>query len=346
MRRLFLLFAVLAAGLIACSSAESAATTPADSTDAGPGPTVDGGAPDAVTDVVPAGTATIFVGIDSEPLANSGYNLTALRMTASVDGKEIANQTWDAKAGPLFPREVRLDAPKGKPDANVEVLVAGVMGEGGDIVTRLVKTRFVSDRVKLLHVFLQTRCVEFALLGGFAEPAPHCVAPETCVAGKCVSSDVDPAKLPEYYADWQSNPPSVCGDGTAPAIDTSVTEGGTVTLERGGQCGHHLYVDFVGMKDLSQFKTITSIAAVMPNSSVTIPTTSVPYTWAQASNGTCELPHVRFQVDSPGHKVEEYLGQDMTMTITATDDKQRTVTITRHVKVAATFNNPTGRPCN
>ena len=173
-----------------------------------------------------------------------------------------------------------------------------------------------------------------------------CNAEQTCEAGKCISPDVAPSALPEYRADWTKSPPDACGGGTAPAIGVSLAEGATVTLERGGQCGHHFYVDLVGMKDLSQWKTITSISAVMPGSAVTIPTTSVPYTWSSAGDGTCELGRVRFQVDTPGKKVEEYLGKDMDVTITATDDRGRTASILRHVKVASTFLNPTGRPCN
>jgi hypothetical protein len=290
-------------------------------------------------------STSIVVGIDAENFGNQGYNLSAVVAKVKVDGLVAASTTYLAKDGPLFPREVRVDAPATKLDAEVEIEVLGMMGES-EIVKRWVKTRFVPEHAKLAHVFLQTRCVTLTLLGGYAEPAPQCTAEQTCDAGKCIAPDVAPTALPEYYADWAKSPPDACGGGTASAIDVSLTEGATVTLERGGQCGHHFYVDLTSMKDLSQWKTISSLSAVMPNSAIAIPTTSVPYTWSSNASGSCELMHVRFQVDTPGHKVEEYLGQDMDVTVTAKDDRGRTASVVRHVKVADTFLNPTGRPCN
>lgn len=182
--------------------------------------------------------------------------------------------------------------------------------------------------------------------GGYAEPAPQCTAEQPCNAGKCIAPDVAASALPDYYSDWTKSPPDACGNAAAPEVDVSLVDGATITLERGGQCGHHFYVDLTAMKGLSQWKTVTSLSAVMPSGSVAIPTTSVPYTWSSAANGTCELAHVRFQVDTPGHSVEEYLGKDLDVTVTAKDDRGRTASILRHVKVAPTFLNPTGRPCN
>ena len=332
--------------LIACSSSSAESTGP-----------VNEGRPDTSSPAKPGddskpsddpakdGSTSIVVGIDAEPFGNQGYNLSSVVAKVKVDGVVAAEETYLAKDGPLFPREVKVDAPSAKTNAKVEIEVVGIMGES-ELVKRWVRTAFEPGHSKLVHVFLQTRCVTLTLLGGYSEPAPVCTAEETCSAGKCIAPDVAPSALPDYYADWKKSPPDACGNGTASTIDASVVEGATVTLERGGQCGHHFYVDLTSMKDLSQWKTVTSISAVMPNSSVTIPETSVPYTWSSAPNGTCELGHVRFQVDSPGHKVEEYLGQDMNLTVTVKDDRGRTASILRHVKVAGTFLNPTGRPCN
>lgn len=335
--------ACVAALLVACSSSSSApdGNAPAqDGTSSTDGPEADPAKEDEST----TGTA-IVVGIDGEPFGNQGFSLTAVIATVKVDGVTAKSETYLAKDGPLFPRELRVDAPAKKLDAKVEVEVSATMGES-EVVKRWVRTGFEPGHEKLVHVFLQTRCVTLSLLGGFSEPAPVCTAEQTCEAGKCVAPDVAPSALPEYREDWTESPPDACGDGTASALGVSLAEGATVTLERGGQCGHHFYVDLMGMKDLSQWKTITSVSAVMPGSSVKIPTTSVPYTWSSAGNGTCELGRVRFQVDTPGAKVEEYLGKDMDVTITAKDDRGRTASILRHVKVASTFLNPTGRPCN
>jgi hypothetical protein len=290
-------------------------------------------------------STSIVVGIDSEPFGNQGYNLSAVVAKVKVDGLVAASTTYLAKDGPVFPREVRVDAPAAKPDAKVEIEVLGMMGES-EIVKRWVRTGFEPGHSKLVHVFLQTRCVTLSLLGGFNEPAPQCTAAQTCEAGKCIAPDVAASALPDFYADWAKSPPDACVTSGAPAVDTSLAEGSTVTLERGGQCGHHFYLDLTGMKGLSQWKTVTSITAVMPSVSVAIPSTSVPYVWSKTGTGACELGHLRFQVDTPGHKVEEYLGKDLDVTVTVKDDQGRTASILRHVKVADTFLNPTGRPCN
>ena len=336
---------VLALLLAACSSSTVDGTTPSE----GAPPQAEPARPDGESkqseDKPKDSSTSIVVGIDAEPFGNQGYNLSSVVAKVKVDGLVAASSTYLAKDGPLFPREVRVDAPAANPDAKVEVEVIGIMGES-EVVKRWVRTTFDPGHAKLVHVFLQTRCVTLTLLGGFAEPAPVCTAEQTCSAGKCIAPDVVASTLPDYYADWAKSPPDACGAGTASTIDVSLAEGSTVTLERGGQCGHHFFVDVTGMKDLSQWKTITSVSAVMPNSAVAVPTTSVPYTWSSTANGTCELVHVRFQVDTPGHKVEEYLGQDMDVTVTAKDDRGRTASILRHVKVAPTFLNPTGRPCN
>jgi hypothetical protein len=344
-RSLLLLFVTVTAAACSSSSADDSSASPSDGAPASEPAAKPDGESKASEEKPKDPSTSIVLGIDAEPFGNQGYNLSSLVAKVKVDGLVAAEKTYLAKDGPLFPREIRVDAPATKLDANVEIEVLGIMGES-EVVKRWVRTAFDPGHSKLVHVFLQTRCVTFALLGGFSEPAPTCTAEQTCSAGKCIAPDVAPSALPDYYADWQKSPPDACGNGTASAIDVSVAEGGTVTLERGGQCGHHFYVDLTGMKDLSQWKTITSLSAVMPNTSITIPETSVPYTWSSSGSGTCELGHVRFQVDTPGHQVEEYLGQDMDLTVTAKDDRGRTASILRHVKVASTFLNPTGRPCN
>lgn len=326
--------------LIACWSCSSSPATDGTSAPAAPN-----GDSKTSAEAAKDAPTSIVVGIDAEPFANQGYTLSAVVAQVKVDGVVAASTTYLAKDGPLFPREVRVDAPATKLDAKVEIEVIGRMGES-EVVKRLVRTAFEPRHEKLVHVFLQTRCVTLTLLGGFTEPAPVCTAEETCSAGKCITPDVAPGTLPDYYPDWKKSPPEACGTGDESAVGTTLADGSTVALERGGQCGHHFFVDLTGMRDLSQWKTVTSISAVMPNSAVAIPTTSVPYSWSSTGSGTCELGHLRFQVDTPGHKVEEYLGQDMDVTITATDDRGRTASIMRHVKVAPTFSNPTGRPCN
>lgn len=295
-------------------------------------------------------STSLLVGVDAETFASEGYDLTHLDIVAKVDGLVAANVTKTTASGPLFPQELRIDAPKDAPEALVEIDVAARMNEAV-VVTRKVKTRFVRGASKLAYVYLEVRCNQMALLGGGGTSGPTCDAATTCVGGKCVAPDV--VDLPDARADWAKSPPSACGSATTASLVMGqgqsafapLADGDVVTLEQGPQCGHHLWLS-LAMNDLSQFKTVTAISAEVPGSSIAVPTTAVPYAWSKAPSGGCELVGVRFQVDTPGMNVDDLLGKPLDVKVEAKDERGRTATVVRHVQLAPTYSNPTGRPCN
>jgi len=295
-------------------------------------------------------TTALVVGVDAENFQSQGFMIGQVEIVAKVDGLVAATETLLASAGALFPHELKLNPPKDKPEALVEIEV--IARERADasippVVTRRATTHFVKGSTKLAYVFLEIRCNTFPLLGGGGPSGPTCAAPTTCVAGTCV-----PAELPvldDYRADWPANPPSACGTG-APELtvgqgETSLAplaENETVTLEEGGQCGHHLWFS-LRMKNLAQSGTITTLSATQPGSAITVPATAYPYAWGPSGGGACDLVGVRFQVDASGAPVSDFLGKPLDVKVELKDKAGHTATVTRRVNVAAEMKGIPGR---
>jgi hypothetical protein len=202
-----------------------------------------------------------------------------------------------------------------------------------------VSTRFENGATKLAYVLLEVRCNTLPV-GGFSGPSgPYCSAPTTCVAGRCVSSELP--SLAAYTADWAAHPPSACGAGVPEIVQVGqgqsalgpLPEGATLSLERGGQGGHHVWLG-VRMKSFSQFGTRTTISATQPGSSVTVPATAYPYAWAPGVDGSCDLVGIRFQVDASGAKAADFAGKPLDIVIELEDEAGHKATSTRRVNIA------------
>jgi hypothetical protein len=351
----FLLGGLAAAALlVACSS--SSPSSEGDTT--GPGPDSspakqDGESEESKQQPKDPSTALV-VGVDAEDFRAMGFNLGQVSITATVDGLVAAKETLLAADGPLFPHELKLSAPKNKPDAYVVIDV--VARDRPDeslppIVTRRASTRFVKGSTKLAYVFLEVRCNTFPLLGGGGPSGPTCTAPLTCVAGQCVHSDLP--TLVDYHADWPTNPPSACGTGTPEISDVAqgetalepLPDGAVVTLEEGPQCGHHVWLG-LRMKNLAQSGTVTTISATQPGSAITVPASAYPYSWAPGAGGTCELPGLRYQLDTGGVKPADFLGKPLDVKFELKDKAGHTATATRRVNVAAEMKVIPGRNCS
>jgi hypothetical protein len=338
--------------IVACSSS---ATTPADDASRpapAPAPVQHEGESEESKKQEKDPETALVVGVDAESFQSQGFSVGQVEIHVKVDGLVAANETLDGSAGPLFPHEVRLNAPKDKPDAAVEIEV--IARDRPDptfppIVTRLATTHFVKGTTKLAYVYLEVRCNTFGLLGGSGVSGPTCAAPTTCVAGRCVSSEL-PAP-PEYAKDWATNPPSACGTGTpeltigqGDSALAPLAEDETVTLEEGPQCGHHLWLA-LRMKNLAQSGTITTLSATQPGTSVAVPPTAFPYTWGPSDGGACDLVGLRFQLDVGGAAASAFLGKPLDVKVELKDKAGHTATATRHVNVASTMKVIPGRNC-
>jgi hypothetical protein len=346
-------FAVASALLAGCSSSSSGAPADDASRQAGPAPApVHPGESEQSKAQEKDGATALVVGVDAESFQSQGFMIGQVDVVAKVDGVVAASETLLASAGALFPHELKLNPPKDRPEALVEIEV--VARERADastppIVTRRATTHFVKGKTKLAYVFLEVRCNTFPLLGGGGPSGPTCAAPTTCIAGTCVSAEL-PA-LTDYYADWPTNPPSACGAG-APELTVGqgetalapLAENETVSLEEGAQCGHHLWFS-LRMKNLAQSGTITTLSATQPGSAVTVPATAYPYAWGPSEAGACDLVGVRFQVDASGAKASDFLGKPLDVKVELKDKAGHTATGTRRVNVSAEMKVIPGRNC-
>jgi|GEM_PF-934394 len=297
-------------------------------------------------------TTALVVGVDAESFQSQGFVIGQVEIVAKVDGVVAASETLLASAGALFPHELKLNPPKDKPEALVEIEV--VARERDDtstppIVTRRATTHFVKGTTKLAYVFLEVRCNTFPLLGGGGPSGPTCAVPTTCVAGKCVSPELP--VLADYHADWPTNPPSACGTG-APELTvgqgetalSALADNETLMLEEGPQCGHHLWFS-LRMKNLAQSGTITTLSATQPGSAVTVPATAYPYAWGPSEAGACDLVGVRFQLDASGAKATDFLGKPLDVKVDLKDKSGHTATATRRVNIATEMKIIPGRNC-
>jgi hypothetical protein len=350
MRPVSLLF-FLSLAIAACSSSSSDGGTP--STDK-PQPPAPPGESKESKDKPKDPTTNLVVGIDSEDFSHEGFRFATLDITATVDGVVAASETLDSAKGPMFPHELHLAAPASNPEAPVVVTLVG-HGDGVQnddsgmppLIKRTATAKLVKGATKLLFMFLEVRCNTEQLAGGSGVSGPICSKPgETCIGGTCRSDVV--ATLPDFHADWATNPPSDCGTGTPELVVgkgehayAPLADGDTVEVEEGPQCGHHVWLA-LDMKNLAQFGTTTTLTASQPGSSITVPATALPYAYS-ANAGTCELAGVRFQLDL-GTKIDEWLGKPMDIEVNAADRAGHTKKATRHVNVAATFTKGP-RPC-
>jgi hypothetical protein len=287
-------------------------------------------------------TTQIVVGVDAEDFRSGGYNYTGLQIIAKVDGLLAAQKTLDTEAGPVFPQEVRLVAPKEKPDALVEVTVALIMNSA-TVVTRRATTKFVPGATKLAYVRLEVRCNTFPLLGGGDPGGPTCdKAGETCIGALCRSDVLPP--LPDYRTDWATKPPSMCGSGD-PVVSigkgekdyTQLVANETLTAECGPQGGTHLWLG-LRMSNLEQLGTITTISATQPGTSVTVPATAYPYSYSAVAAGGCELLGLRFRLDAGATQIADLLGKPLDISVNAKDKSGHDLTTIAHVNLAATRN--------
>jgi hypothetical protein len=295
----------------------------------------------------------IHVGIDAEDFRSQGLIMSTVDVVATVDGVVAAMETLDAKNGPLFPHELVVAPPASDPEATIAVSViahdsSGATNDGAPpLVKRTAEAKFVKGKESLLFMFLEVRCNTDQLVGGGGPSGPVCTMPgQTCIGGTCQSDAV--TSLPDYQADWATNPPSACGSGTPSLVvgqgETAyapLADGDTVTLVEGPQCGHHVWLA-LDMQNLAQFGTTTTVSATQPGSSTTVAPTAFPYAYAQ-NGASCELPGVRFQLDIAG-PIADFLGKPLDITVQAKDRAGKVSSATRHVNIPTTYTKGP-RPC-
>lgn len=296
----------------------------------------------------------LVVGVQSESM---GGVVSALHIVIRVGGEvavdEVVKPPRGSRVG--FPQPWEKSLPgAGKGDAQVEVQVdaIGDPNAAAPLFTRLAAAQFVPGKVSLLRVQLEARCIVFPVAPRAPDSkvpgplsGPACVAPATCILGICQSRVVPPAALETYAPNWPTNAPDRCKprNGGPPALQIGTGQSyylpmkpmQTLQAEAGPQGGHHVWIA-TRMKNLKQAGSTTKIAGIQPDTKVTIPPTTLAFTYAPDEGDFCKLYGIRYQLDNEGIDYKQFLGKPLDLLVTVTDPSGTTVTETAHVQIAPT----------
>jgi hypothetical protein len=296
----------------------------------------------------------LVVGIQSDPMGGVVSSLhIVIKVAGAVAVDEVVKPPRGSRVG--FPQPWEKSLPgEGKGDAQVEVQVDAIGDPNSPtpLFTRLAAAQLVPGRVSLLRVQLEPRCIVFPVAPRAADSkvpgplsGPTCTAPATCIMGICQSRVVPPAALETYAANWPTNAPDRCKprNGGPPALQIGTGQSyylpmkpmQTLQAEAGPQGGHHVWIA-TRMKNLKQAGSTTKIAGIQPDTRVTIPPTTLAFTYAPDEGDFCKLYGIRYQLDNEGIDYKQFLGKPLDLLVTVTDPSGTTVTETAHVQIAPT----------
>ena len=299
----------------------------------------------------------LVVGIQSDPM---GGVVSALHIMIRQAGTLVVDERVQpprgSKVGFPQPWEKRITGPaRGAAQLDVEVDAIGDPAAPAPLFQRLSSTHFVPGRTALLRIPLESRCIVYPPMprGASKVPGPlsgpRCTPPATCISGVCQSSDVPPARLEPYAANWPSNAPDRCKQrdgipadlqiGTGQSYYLPLTPGQTLQAEAGAQGGHHIWIA-TRVRNMKQMGTTTKITGVQPGTGAKIPPTTLAFAYSPDEGGYCKLYGIRYQLDNEGIDYKQFLGKPLDVSVTATDPSGTTRTATVQIQIAPTLVNP------
>ena len=156
--------------LAACGASSSSSSSP-DGDRGAPPPSAVVNPGDETQEEKDASTEVVF-GIDAEDFRSQGFVLDQVEILAKVDGVVAAREKLSILAAPVFPHELRVQAPKSRPDASIELeVVVRDYANSPPIVQRHARTKFVKGK-KLEqgmqcghHVWLAARMKNLGQMG-------------------------------------------------------------------------------------------------------------------------------------------------------------------------------------
>lgn len=300
--------------------------------------------------------ARLIIGVQSDPM---GGVVSALHVIVHRGGAVVVDEQVKPPRGSRvgFPQPWERtveEAASGAEKVDVEVDAIGDPA-AAPLFTRLASTHFVPGRAALLRIPLESRCIIYPVLprGKSTVPGPlsgpKCTAPSTCISGVCQSSSVPPGRLEPYLPNWPSSAPDLCktqGGGGRPDLQIGTgqsyylpfTKGQVLQAEAGPQGGHHIWIA-TRMKNVKQAGSITKISGRQPETGLSIPPTSLAFTYSPDEGGYCKLFGIRYQLDNEGIDYKPFLGKPLDVTVTVTDSAGATATATSRVQIAPTLVN-------
>jgi hypothetical protein len=296
------------------------------------------------------------VGIQSDPM---GGVVSALHVVIRVAGVVVDDERLQPPHGSRvgFPQPwEKAIAGEGRGPAKVDVQVDAIGDPAAPpLFTRLASTHLAPGRTALLRVPLESRCIVYPQTprGTSKVPGPlsgpTCTPPATCIMGACQSADVPVGRLEPYAPNWPTNAPDRCKPrgggladlqvGTGQSYYLPLAAGQVLQAEAGPQGGHHIWIA-TRMKNLKQAGSTTKIVGVQPGTNVSIPPTTLAFTYAPDEGGYCKLYGIRYQLDNEGIDYKQFLGKPLDVTVTVTDASGATAAATAHIQIAPALRNP------
>jgi len=266
---------------------------------------------------------TVIVGITSD--LRVGIDIDRVHVVMSVDGKVTKEEdlTTSSSSSPLkLPAELAFENLAGGVAIAVQLDAYGAGGGSSPLTSRSASTKIVAGKKLLFRVALDSRCVVAP-----GSKAPSCSAPETCIAGVCAASAVEPKSLPQYSSTWTKVSNDICkpsgsgapivtvGEGQADYLPTM--DGIEAQVEAGPQGGHHIWIA-TRMKGLLQSGSITSVTGHFPELNQDVGPFQVIFTFDQDEGGYCKLYGLRFQLDQ-ALPIDQVLGKTLEVQVKITD---------------------------
>jgi hypothetical protein len=300
----------------------------------------------------------LVIGVQSDPMGGVVSSLhVVIRRAGAVVVDEWVKPPRGSKVGFPQPWEKALSgAGLGRAKVDVEVDAIGDPSAAAPpLLKRLSSTHFDPGRAALLRVPLESRCIVYPPMprGASKVPGPlsgpACTEPFTCIMGVCQRPDVPPELLESYAPNWPGNAPDLCKARNAGRPDLQIGTGRSYYLpftrdhvlqaEAGPQGGHHIWIA-TRMKNMKQAGSTTRIAGRQPETGLTIPPTTLAFTYSPDEGGYCKLYGIRYQLDNEGVDYRPFLGRPLDVTVTVTDPSGSTATATTRVQIAPTLVNP------
>jgi alpha-tubulin suppressor-like RCC1 family protein len=150
--------------------------------------------------------------------------IDTIEISASRGGADRFRRTYDLATALKLPGTLTFQNGDGESasEPTTYVVRAKKASEAAWKVTRTARLGFVDEHTKLLRLSVERACVTIA-----------CSGDSTCVAGKCVSPDVDASALP----DFESNDAALAGAAGAGASGTAGGSGGSGVGGKAGSSG-------------------------------------------------------------------------------------------------------------
>ncbi|MBX3208564.1 MAG: hypothetical protein KF764_26260 [Labilithrix sp.] len=305
----------------------------------------------------PSGSVLV-VGVQSDDF---GSLVGSVRVVVKKDGAILRDETLATVSGQPSPLPTEIEV-TGDPGARVDVTAEALPpGSGEPVVSRLASAllppRGTRER-KLLRVHLDSRCVVLPSVP--ALPGTVCASPLTCIAGACLPSEVAGDALEDYEPGWAAAPPDICrpakrGEpevilGTGQTDYTSLVDGQVLSLEKGPQGGHHIWIA-ARLRNLRQSGSTTTITSSLEGDPAPVPPVSFVFTFDRDEGSYCKVWGLRYQVDAGAGDLrsayKRFLGKRLAVTVEIADSTGAKASSTRVVQIADKLLCPDGTDaCN